>query len=493
MPGRDPEDEKGEKSSGLKASADARRDKRIHGIFGRIKSKKGRGQIDADGLSGKRWTVNDLVNEMQMLGLEPTGLGRFIVSMHKLAVASGVEPTILASIIKDLNTLSGDKPVPIGQLRKKIQQLADEQKLLTKTVSDLMEKKGILEAELAKKGNEKNEDMESQTEHIEVTKRLQESGISFDDLARLSSMLASAKQFGYEPSAIVNLLSDFEAVQKKKHSVEAQLEQLLDSKRIAQQRTLALEQEIEEKKKLLGSADALSRLGFGVKDLDDLSAAIRMISKTRNIDEATAKERLVTDLQSYYANDQELRGRLRTLESLLHEKEDKFTLLESDFHNEKALLDTTSKLIASGLDEKWLLKLRSVIDSYGTDIDSLAKELQTRNSLSASIEGLAKTKKALEEEEMLLRQKVVAVEDQRIKTLSVINDLIVHTPHATRQVEKQLDAIKQVAASAENPEFLVSAQKAIEIIRSKLPSGSPARLVLEHALLALRLESTRRD
>jgi len=118
--------------------------------------------------------------------------------------------------------------------------------------------------------------------------------------------------------------------------------------------------------------------------------------------------------------------------------------------------------------------------------------LETRNALASSIEGLVKTKKALEEEERLLRQKVVAAEDQRIKTLSLINDLIIRTPRPSALQQKQPDTFRHIAAPAENPEFLVSAQKAIELIRAKLPPNSPARLVLEHALLALRLESSRK-
>jgi hypothetical protein len=489
MPARTPENEKGEKQPGFKASTNERNG----GIFGRLRSKKKQGRLDPDKLSAEGWNANDLMNEMQMLGLEPSGLGRFIVSLHKLAVSSGVDASVLASIIKELNLLSEGKHLTIDQVRKKIQHLADEQKDLTKKVSELQEKKGVLEAELGQKQNDQKDGKESLSEFLHQRTQLEENGITLEDLSRLSSIVTSAKQMGYDSAAIVSHLSEFKSAQEKKISAEAQLEQLLDSKRIAQQRALALEQEIAEKQKILTSADTLARLGFAAADLDDLSAAIRMISKTRNIDEVSAKDRLVADLQSYYANDQELRTRLRIVESLLREKEDKFNLLESDFQNEKAVLDYASKLISEGLDEKWLGKLRIIIDSYGTDIDSLAKELETRNALTSSIEGLVKTKKALEEEERLLRQKVVAAEDQRIKTLSLINDLIVHAPRPNVHQQKHPDTFRHVVASAENPEFLVSAQKAIELIRAKLPANSPARIVLEHALLALRLESSRKE
>src|SRR6185503_8270409 len=347
MPARTPENEKGEKQPGTKASSNDRGAR----IFGRLRSKKKPGQRYSEKLSADGWNVNDLMNEMQMLGLEPSGLGRFIVSLHKLAVSSGVGPSVLASIIKELSLLSEGKHLPIDQVRKKIQHLADEQKDLAKNVSELQEKKRALEAELNQKQNDQKEGKESLPEFLQRT-QLEENGISLEDLSRLSSMVTSAKKMGYDSAAIVSLLSEFKSAQEKKISADAELEQILDSKRIAQRRALALEQEIAEKQKILTSADTLARLGFGATDLDDLSAAIRMISKTRNIDEVSAKARLVADLQSYYANDQALSTRLRIVESLLREKEDKFNLLESDFQNEKAVLDNTSKLISEGIDEK---------------------------------------------------------------------------------------------------------------------------------------------
>jgi hypothetical protein len=133
----------------------------------------------------------------------------------------------------------------------------------------------------------------------------------------------------------------------------------------------------------------------------------------------------------------------------------------------------------------------------------LETELKNTQGLKTSIDELARTKKALEEEEQLLHQKVVAAEDQRLKTLSLINNLIVNprsvTPPKQPVQDTRVSELGQLrdlvrAANGEivnNNDFIVSATKAIDIISSKLPKGSPARLVLEHALLALRHEGDR--
>ena len=189
------------------------------------------------------------------------------------------------------------------------------------------------------------------------------------------------------------------------------------------------------------------------------------------------------------------------MESLLKEKEEKFNMLEADYQNEKAILDNAKQLISSGLNEQWLKKLQTLIDAYGIDLDSLAGELKQYQSLKSTIDELQRTKTTLEEEERLLRQKVVAYEDQRLRTLSLINQLIVRSsrtspyqasaPSPMRQAEK--DELSELMRAANNEDidvekFRISAQKAIDIICSKLPKNSPARLVLEHAQLAFKRE-----
>ncbi len=473
-------------SSGLDKEA-------VNGIIGRLRGRKTNLPTNTESPTTRMaWEVKNLVSEMQKLGLEPAGLGKFIASLHKLAVASGVEPGILASIIEDLSLLSGGKHVSMDQIRKKIKQLSDEKKDLAQKVSELQARKDSLDVELSLKELDNASTKKSWSDFLQVQEKLGEVGVSIDDLSKLASMVTSAKELGHSPSALINLLADTKSAQERKTRTEAEIDQLLGAKRTTLQKGLALDQELAEKQKLIESADILSKLGFGTKELDDLSAAVKMIAKTRNIDEATARERLIFDIQSYYANDQELRRRVRTLESLLQEKEEKFNMLEADYRNEKAVLENASKLISSGLNEQWLVKLQTILDSYGLDIDALAQDLQSQEGLRTSIDVLARTKKALEEEEMLLRQKVVAAEDQRVKTLALINNLIINR----RPISQNQESAAQNKAASEDAgsaDFLVAAQKTVELIREKLRKDSPARLVLEHALLALKLESNRRS
>jgi hypothetical protein len=287
--------------------------------------------------------------------------------------------------------------------------------------------------------------------------------------------------------------------------LQREIESLLETKKSAQDRLLSLEKEVSQNREILRSAEELKKLGFDFHDLEEFGSAIRMIAQTRNLDKSDARNQLLSDLQGYYANDQELKKRIRVMESLLEQKEEKFRMLEADYQNERAVLESTKKLISGGVDAQWLGRLRAIMDNYGIDISMLESELKNRHGLKASIDELSRTKKALEEEERLLHQKVVAAEDQRLKTLSLINDLIVNPKSISKQqpvhgeqdigvgqLGQLRDLIRAANGEAVNSsDFIVAARKAIDVINAKLPKGSPARLVLEHAMLALGREAGR--
>ena len=516
MPSEIPDEATG--SGGQGARRNARLPKQDSGsnpmanIFNKLRSKKS--EKDGPATSPTEITperkvvfeVSELVKEMQRLGLEPAGLGKFIASLHRLAVASGVSPGNLASAIRDVGALSQDKHLSLAQTRRHVQQLAEKQKALTIAIADLEKKKGALEVEMGLKRLERSTTRESLSEFEEVKQELESHGLSLTEVSRLISLIESAKELGYDSEAITDSLTNLKSQEIARSELRSEIESLLETKKNAQDRLLALEKEISQNQQMLRSADELKKLGFDFSDLEELGSAIRMIAQTRNLEEPDARNQLLSDLQGYYANDQELKKRIRVLESLLEQKEEKFKMLETDYQNERAVLESTKKLISGGVDGQWLDKLRTVMDSYGIDMGMLESELKNRQGLKASIDELSRTKKALEEEERLLHQKIVAAEDQRLKTLSLINDLIVnpksispqkqpvHARQDARVIEPgQLRDLIRVANGevVNNSDFIVSARKAIDIINSKLPKGSPARLVLEHALLALRREADR--
>jgi hypothetical protein len=215
----------------------------------------------------------------------------------------------------------------------------------------------------------------------------------------------------------------------------------------------------------------------------------------------------LSDLEKYYANDHELRKRVRVLESLLEEKEEKFKLLEADYQNERAVLESTKKLISEGFDAQWLEKLQALIGLYGTDLDMLSEELKQSKNLKTGIDRLQRTKQALEEEERLLRQKIVVAEDQRIRMLTLIKEMVTNSksglsPVATNNEKESLTPLGELGElvraaqgsdDIDERQFKIDTKKAIDTIYKRLPKNSPTRLVLEHALLALNFEEQKKE
>jgi hypothetical protein len=504
----------------------------MSGIFGKRKKNKklrpkenaGAGlhksTLDGTTTSGQESEVTEKIldatkalEEMRRLGLEPARLKEFTISLHKLAVASGVSPDVLTSVIKEVSDLCEGKRISLIQARKHIGELGSHKNALVKEVEDFEKKKQALEVDLRLKELENSVSTETLSEYVRTKKELEQHKLSFTDISKLITLINNAtEQLGSDSSIIVDALADLKSRQDKRKEVETEIDSLLDSKRKLQDRLLFLEQEISSRQQTLKSAEELRKQGFNSKELDKLYAAIRIIAQTRNIDITAAKDQLLSDLEGYYANDHELKKRIRMLESLLEEKEEKFNMLEADYQNEKAVLDNAKKLISDGFDKHWLEQLQIIIGAYGIDLELLAEELKKNQSLKASISELQRTKQALEEEERLIRQKVVAVEDERIRTLSLIHDMIIKPTKSTQDlattsaaqgqererkittIDWELSELIRAAQGEENiseDKFRISAQKAIDIIYGRLRKNSPARVVLEHAQLALRYEAER--
>jgi Leucine-rich repeat (LRR) protein len=361
-------------------------------IFNKLRNKKSEKDSPAadsvDNVSGAKaaFEVSELVKEMQRLGLEPAGLGKFISSLHRLAVVSGVSPENLASAIRDLGALSQDKHLSLAQARRYLQQLAEKQKALTIAIADLERKKGSLEVEMGLEQLDRSTTRESLSEFEEVKQKLESNGLSIVEVSKLISLMESAKELGYDSAAIADSLANLKSQEVARSQLRDEIESLLETRKNAHDRLLALEKEVSQNQQILRSAEELKRLGFDFSDLEELGSTIRMIAQTRNLDKSDARNQLLSDLQGYYANDQELKKRIRVLESLLEQKEEKFRMLESDYQNERAVLESTRKLISGGVDGEWLGKLRAIMDSYGIDIGMLETELKNREGLKSSID-----------------------------------------------------------------------------------------------------------
>jgi hypothetical protein len=450
------------------------------------------------------------LDELRRLGLEPSSLKEFTISLHKLAVTSGVSPAILTSTIRQLNDLCDGKRMSLLQARQQIDELRSHKDALLKETEELMKKKTSLELDLGLSELEYSATKQVLAEYARIKKELEQHRLSFADISKLVTLIKdTSEQLGPNSSSIIiETITDLKSKQKKKVEIEGEIENLINSKQALQETLRTIEDEISVRSHILHSAQELEKMGFDFSELDKLQSAIKMIAQTRNIDTTIAKNQLLSDFEGYYANDHELRKRIRILESLLQEKEEKFKMLEEDYRNEKVILDYSKKLISAGFDKQWLEKLQNVIDKYGKDLDLLTRELEQQEGLKASITELQRKKSVLEEEERLLREKVVSKEDRRLRTLELIKEIMTTKAQASvarpSQAQAQLDTenyhgLSELIRSAkgndaiiDEDKFRISARKAIDLICNRMQKNSSARVALEHAQLAMRYEDERK-
>jgi predicted translin family RNA/ssDNA-binding protein len=103
----------------------------------------------------------------------------------------------------------------------------------------------------------------------------------------------------------------------------------------------------------------------------------------------------------------------------------------------------------------------------------------------------------LESEELSLKHKILALEEQRQRVLSLTRELIKQSPiqiaHLPIQSGSEYDELEALVRAANgekvNPEeLLASLTRAIEMICKTLDNNSITRKIMEHAKLSLKHE-----
>ncbi len=196
-----------------------------------------------------------LLQEMKRLGLDPSGLRKFTLSLHKLAVASGVSSARLTGIIKELDALCEGKKISLTQASDYIQQLSERQRMLLTATEDLENRKKSLEVQVSLKELEYSASKDTMSEFARIKQDLHKRDLSFTDLSKLIALITAAEQLGYASSVIVETLSNLKSKEEKKKEIDTEIESLLNSKRTLQDKLLGIEQEISDRQQTLKSAE----------------------------------------------------------------------------------------------------------------------------------------------------------------------------------------------------------------------------------------------
>jgi hypothetical protein len=251
----------------------------------------------------------------------------------------------------------------------------------------------------------------------------------------------------------------------------------------------SLEQDIVSKQGIIDAATLLQKKGFDSIDIESLDMLIKKVADVIGFsDMILAKKKLLEDIESFYSTPKE--PHVGSQEG--HKNSDQ-TLRSGKFSQEQ--LDILDRLAEKGIDETTLMKWQIIKEIFKIDLDELADDLKKYSSLKAAARRLEERRARLESEELVLRHRLLALQERAQPAAS---PTLVTKPHddaaipriRVRRTGKELDIVPLIEAAegemAVNPDQLdKTIVDLIDLIREVLEPRGFTKTLLDHARLSL--------
>jgi len=441
-----------------------------------------------------------VLRTLQKQGIELAKFDSFLGDIAEVWKASGFSSEGFQDMIKQIHQLSKNEAISISQLPDYVQKLQDSRKNLEAEISEMERKKQILESTSKEIETEFSQKKVALDEFSQIKERLMQFGLSVDNVRELAEIVNNAQKLGYDSSMIIRILSNIESAEKEKDVLDLENKKRLELQEQLRAKLLSIEQMIEANKETIDLLEKLDKLGFGEEDFKELSSLIEAIAANESIENSAAKNNLIEYFKVYNNDKQQIQQEIDNLNAELDRKQLELGALESTYLQNKNIADIIERLQSRGFNETILAKLGVIVDLHGIELDSLTQDLQTYGSLRRSIRELTRSKVVLEEEERLLRHKLVATEDQRQRLLTIINETLrssasksTNSTSTTIVYDKEVGDLKHLIRASKGEdvsldELKVSTEKAIDIVCEKLASRSITKAFLQHAKRALEYE-----
>ena len=259
----------------------------------------------------------------------------------------------------------------------------------------------------------------------------------------------------------------------------------------------SLEEKLSSKQSIIDAVDKLKELGFDLQDFESIYDRIGKLAELEGLDPASAKSQFFSDLKGLYES------------GIKQEKDDyqpvtvegKANETEPE-RNNKELLEMLERLISKGVTEQTLMKSVIINDLFKQDLDSLADDLKKYKTVKEAARKAIEVRTRLESEELELKHKLIALEDQRQRLMSSMTDLfdksrieVTHSGASGPQIASEglLHELEPLARKIRGEivnldELKVSLNLVIDAISNTLDPQSLTRKILDHAKLALEHE-----
>jgi hypothetical protein len=452
------------------------------------------------------------------LGLEADEAESFITRFYNLNINTGLTPERLANTVKQVLKLAELDGIELHQIPSHVEGLTGLKKQLESELEDLNKRKESIERAIAESIPSKVAEIRQQQENsnhadamfdnvsreklselVIMDRSLEERGLALHDVAEFMKMLDNSKRYGYDIAKIVDLLSNIESIEQTRDELEKELAKLKNKAEILSLNQRAIEDEVSRRQPVINSITKLGEMGFESQDFELIYDKIEKIAEVHGIDYQTAKTIFFQNMQKVDQGELEpevSEGRRGlVIRNLSEGGEQKIPVVQD--HEYSGVLDMLERLKSNGVSEQTIIKCTIINDLFKIDLDSLAGELRKYGSLAETMKRLGDTRKTLESEELLLKHKILALEEQRQRIMTLTRELmkqspgqIAHLPVQSGTEYGELGALVRAANGEKvNPEeLLASLTRAIEMICKTLDNSSITRKIMEHAKLSLKHE-----
>jgi DNA repair exonuclease SbcCD ATPase subunit len=433
-----------------------------------------------------------LLMSLKNVGVEAQTADEFLIRFSKVMTSTGVSPEGLANIVRQIMKLADLDGIEIYQIPAQVETLLGQKDELETQVKKLNAEKVALASDIeAQKLTIAETHDDSQitgfdkdllSQFSELNKQLEEDGLSLRDASAFVQMVKKSKGYGYDFATIIDLVSNVKLLSQERDDLKKELATLRESATSLQNNQREIEQKLSERRAIIDSVEKLStQLGFEVHDFELLSQQIQRLAQIEGTDYSSAKRKLLDSIAA-----------LRKIEPFAAAGAEGVETNEQG----KEFSDMLNRLTSKGINEQTLLKSLIVNDIFKVDLDTVAEDLKRYRSISNAVKQLSEVRAKLEADELVLKHKLMALEEQRQRISSSVNQLAnrsqsdMAAPGSNQELNKEVEVLaKALRGEGLSHEELKNALgKAIDSLCKTLDQRSLTRKILEHAKLALEHE-----
>jgi hypothetical protein len=189
----------------------------------------------------------------------------------------------------------------------------------------------------------KNANIETINEHVKLNEKLNEYGLSFQDIEKLLNVLVNANEYRFDAKKIVGKLKKIQRLQNKEDRLKHHCK--------------VLSEHVKECNNVLPLAQKIKAMNIDIKELLVFDTAVNQIAKQYNLPPSVAALRLFNEIRDY----NKIGGLKKERDKLLTQV---FAVKEWFFRQNKSMMAMLN-LQSRGLTEEQIISLNNFVENNG--------------------------------------------------------------------------------------------------------------------------------